>query len=295
MPLQGFSKSIELQRIILWAASSLAVSLLLYYRLIVEIYSWMTSIVPGETQVYPIAGIIFVAAFILLRKSEIRFALRVEGGYRSKPITRVAGLVLAFAPALALGLLNTSASSIEVAAVILTLVLLGIFAAINPSTSKLILPYAIIYMAATLSPLMLHPIIGEPLADLSYLIVSQAIGISGIPITQTGRTLQLISKKDETISFTVSPDCSSISSITVFLLLCGLMHLDLKKKRVHTLMLALMGTSALIILNAVRIVILVWTGYLGGDWAMWNTHSWLGYAIMISFYAVATKIYISLK
>jgi exosortase/archaeosortase family protein len=179
--------------------------------------------------------------------------------------------------------------------VILTLVWLGIFAAINPSTSKLILPYAIIYMAATLSPLILRLIIGEPLADLSYLIVSQAIGLPGIPITQTGRTLQLISKKGEIISFTVSPDCSSISSITVFLLLCGLMHLDLKKKKVHTLMLALLGTLALIILNAIRIIILVWTGYLGGDWAMWNTHSWLGYAIMISFYAVATKIYISLK
>jgi len=295
MPLQGFYKGMELQRIILWASSSLGVSLLLYYRLIAEIYRWITSIVPGETQVYPIAGIIFVTAFILLRKSEIHAALRMEEGYRSKPITRITGLILAFTPALALGLLNTSVSSIEAATVILTLVWLGIFAAINPSTSKLILPYAVIYMAATLSPLILRLIIGEPLADLSYLIVSQAIGLPGIPITQTGRTLQLISKKGEIISFTVSPDCSSISSITVFLLLCGLMHLDLKKKKVHTLMLALLGTLALIILNAIRIIILVWTGYLGGDWAMWNTHSWLGYAIMISFYAVATKIYISLK
>jgi exosortase/archaeosortase family protein len=92
----------------------------------------------------------------------------------------------------------------------------------------------------------------------------------------------------------ITPGCSSISSITVFLLLCGLMHIDLRKSLSTTILMAFLGTVSLIVLNIMRIVILLWVGYIYGDWSMWNIHSWLGYAIFLCFYAIATKIYIKI-
>ncbi|MCS7096334.1 MAG: archaeosortase/exosortase family protein [Nitrososphaerota archaeon] len=284
-------RSRQAVRIILWISASLAISLLLYWRYVAALLQNIGEIVPGETQLYPIAGIVFVGAFILFRRGEIRRSLEKEAESRSEAKVRLAGLLLALTPALAYIVIPVD---MDVSASVLAIVWFGVFAAINPRSSRILASYTVLYVAATLSPKIIYPVAGEPLADFASLIVGHVIRALGIPVLQFGRSFAFTSLNGEAVRFTISPDCSSISSITVFLLLCGLMHLDMKKRASATIMLAAAGTAALTLLNALRIVILLWVGYVGGDWTLWNVHGWLGYAIMIGFYALAAKIYLSL-
>lgn len=279
-------------RILLWICISTAVSALLYWRHAVTLLQEISEIVPGETQVYPIAGIVFVGAFILFKHREMMESLKKEAEMGLALKVRLAGLMLALAPTV---LLQDMPVEMDISAAILATVWLGVFAAVNPKTSRMLMPYAALYLASTLSPKIIYPLAGEPLADFAVFIVGPAAKAIGIPVLQSGRSLTFTALNGEAISFTISPDCSSISSITVFLLLCGLMHLDLKKRASVTLLFAVMGTAVLTLLNALRIVILLWVGYVGGDWTLWNVHGWLGYAIMIGFYALAAKIYLSIE
>lgn len=66
-------------RIFLWISFSAAVSALLYWRHTVSLLGKIGEIVPGETEIYPIAGIVFVGAFILFRRWEIWESLKKRG------------------------------------------------------------------------------------------------------------------------------------------------------------------------------------------------------------------------
>lgn len=279
-------------RIFLWTSISTTVSALLYWEHIAIFLKKTNEIVPGETQIYPIAGILLVGAFILFRFGEIWGSLGKEAKITSALKVRFAGLLLAFAPAAAAYMLNMPID-MDVSAAVLALAWFGTFAAINPQTSRMLVPYTGLYVAATLSPRIIYPLAGEPLANFASIIVGHAIRAVGIPALQFEKSFEFVSLNGEIIRFTISPNCSSISSITVFLLLCGLMHLDMKKRASLTLLFAIIGAAALTLLNALRIVILLWVGYVGGDWTLWNVHGWLGYAIMLGFYTVAAKIYLT--
>jgi exosortase/archaeosortase family protein len=89
---------------------------------------------------------------------------------------------------------------------------------------------------------------------------------------------------------TVTPGCSSIISITTFLGLLGLVHLDLKKDLSSTIKLAIIGVVVLTLLNAVRILILIWVGYSNGAAEFWSLHNWVGYALFFGFYLVAIPL-----
>ena len=69
------------------------------------------------------------------------------------------------------------------------------------------------------------------------------------------------------------------------------MHLDLRKRLSSTLIMAVVGFVGLTLLNALRIVALIWTGYSSGAEAMWSLHSWLGYAVFTVFYTAILLIY----
>ena len=275
-------------RILLWILASLATSTLLYWNHTVILLQRISEIVPGEAPVYPIAGIFFISVFILFRYGEIRESLEKEVKLKLEPKIRLAGLLLTLTPAATV--YTNLHIDMDVSATILALVWFGVFTSINPYTSRILMPYTGLYVATTLLPRIIYPLAGEALADLASILVGHAAKMLGIPAPR-GRSLEFTSLNGETLGFTISSACSSISSITVFLLLCGLMHLDLKKPPSATILLAVTGTAALTLLNALRIVILVWVGYAGGDWSMWGVHRWLGYVLFIGFYTLAAKIY----
>ena len=288
---KGFSMKIDqgYKRLALWVTVWFGLSLLIYLHQIDMVISKVVGVFFGNIgSLYPLAALFFVGVFLLLRWQELHQILLNEHGFSSKPATRLIGVLLILIP---MALTQFAENSIALSATIMVIVWYGTSLAINPSTLKMLLPYAILYTLAVPSPSLIESIIGEPLAGVASFLTRIILYMINIPVSWEGSALTLNSKAGGIINVSIDPGCSSISSITVFLLLCGLMHLDLKKKPSSTLKLASLGTVALTLLNAVRISSLIWTGYVYGNEALWSLHSWIGYAIFTTFYAVAIVAY----
>ena len=280
-------------RILLWVFVSMAVSTLLYWQQIVSLLDWSLKTVLGRTQIYPAAGMVFTGAFILFRLREIWASLNCEVGFRSKVWVRLVGLLIVFTPLLIYlqqGLYVFKDA--DISAIVLVVVWFGVFVAINPLTSKGLMPYVILHVVSTIAPRFIYSLAGDFLADFTSVAVGFVAKLLGIPIFQVGRSIEVLSFGSDWVQLTITPDCSSISSVTVFLLLCGLMHLDLRKRFSTTIPMALFGVMSLMVLNVLRIVVLLWVGYVGGERSLWHVHGWLGYAIFIGFYALAARIYV---
>ena len=162
---------------------------------------------------------------------------------------------------------------------------------INPLTNRFVLPYAAIYSAGVGAPYALQWAVGQPLAVLSAGISSALSGIAGIPVAWQGTQFQLFSSTGEVVSGVVTPGCSSLVSVTTFLGLLALMHLDLKKDVRSTTMLAALGVVVLVALNSVRILVLLWVGYQDGAETFWGVHNWIGYALFLGFYLAVLPVY----
>ena len=117
------------------------------------------------------------------------------------------------------------------------------------------------------------------------------VSLSGIPVTWHGTQFEFVSKVGETVTATITPGCSSVLSVTTFVGLLGLMHIDMKKELRSTVKIALVGVAALVVLNSVRIGILIWAGYADGEAALWGLHNWIGYALFLGFYLATLAIY----
>jgi exosortase/archaeosortase family protein len=148
---------------------------------------------------------------------------------------------------------------------------------------------------AVLTPTLIKPVIGAPLLFVADYLSSGIMNLMSLPVSWEGGVVRFVSQGGEAIRVTVSTGCAGISSITMFLLLCGLMHLDLKKPLSFTLKFVVLGSLTLIIVNAIRIETLVWTGYMYGSTALWSLHEWLCYAIFIGFYLVILVVYLGVS
>jgi len=184
-----------------------------------------------------------------------------------------------------------SDGSLELSAVTLISVFYGSSLLINPLSLKILLPYALLYSAGVTSPTILQTVFGEPLAGFSSALTAGMVSLSGIPVTWHGTQFEFVSKVGDTVTANITPGCSSVLSVTTFVGLLGLMHIDLKKELRSTVKLALVGAAALTVLNSVRIGILIWAGYSSGEAALWGLHNWIGYALFLGFYVATLVIY----
>jgi exosortase/archaeosortase family protein len=206
----------------------------------------------------------------------------------SSPKTRVLGLALAFVP---LAFSQYTAASLEASAVSLILVFYGTSLALNPSTVRILIPYAGLYTVGVTVPAALEYFFGEPLAGLSSTLSARLVALAGIPVAWNGTQFELVSRAGGVVAGTITPGCSSVLSVTTFLGLLGLMYFDFRKNPAFTVELAAAGTAALVVLNSARIGILIWAGYDIGPAALWGLHNWVGYAIFLGFYLVVLVVY----
>ncbi|MDG6989279.1 MAG: exosortase/archaeosortase family protein [Nitrososphaerota archaeon] len=245
----------------------------------------------GDTfgSVFP--AIPFAALLLLilaLRWGELRDLLLKEEGWKSEPTTRVIGVGTIVALAL---LEPVTGQNVAAAGIAVVLTVYAASLAVNPLTKRFLLPYAAIYATGVGAPTVLQWAFGEPLAYLSSAISSRLIDVLGFPVAWHGTEFQFVSRTGGVISGVVAPGCSSIISVTTFLGLLALMHLDMKKDFRSTATLALAGIAALTILNAVRIMVLLWVGYVDGSAAFWGVHNWVGYAFFLGFYLAVLPVY----
>jgi exosortase/archaeosortase family protein len=234
----------------------------------------------------PFAALLTV--LFLLRWNDIREILLKEKGITSEVPTRLLGVAIVSSLILLRGL---SGFSVYSSAIALVLSFYGTSLIVNPLTRRITTSYAGIYSIGVAAPAVLQWAFGEPLADLSSTLSAGVLSLGGIPLVWHGTQFQLISKTGDLVAATVTPGCSSIVSVTTFIGLLALMHMDLKKDLSSTIKLAVVGIIALTILNAARIAILVWVGYVNGSAALWDVHNYVGYALFLGFYLVTLAVY----
>jgi len=225
-----------------------------------------------------------------LRWKELVKAVEAEGGHL---------LLLRALGASTVGLLVVveplTSQSLASSGVSVVLTFYGAALALIPSAARFILPYAAVYAGAPGAPAVLLWAFGEPLAGLSSILSAKLTALAGFPVTWQGTEFTLVSKSGEVVSGAVTPGCSSISSVTMFLGLLALMQLDMKKDLLSTLKLAAVGVVALMLLNSVRILVLIWAGQEFGSGALWGLHDWLGYALFLGFFLAALPVYARMK
>jgi len=274
-----------LERALTWVAASIALCVLTAPN--------FPSLVNGSvgdafgSLVVAIPVVALLTLIFALRWKE--FAASIEGGAVGHvPLLRLVG-VLTIGALWALEPLT--GQSIAGAGVAVVLTFYGSALILIPMASRFILPYAAVYATAVGAPAILLWAFGEPLAALASGLSSRLAGLAGFPVVWQGTQFQIISRSGQTVTGAVTASCSSVTSVTMFLGLLALMHLDMKKDWHATAKVAAAGVLILTLLDSVRILILLWVGYEYGPAALWGVHDWIGYAMFLGFFLVALPIY----
>ncbi len=236
--------------------------------------------------IFPFAAL--VVLITALRWRELAGVLESEQGVKSERRIRAAGLSVLLA---LLVLAPLTGLTVTTAGVALVFTFYAVALVINPLSRRLLLPYAGVFAIGVGSPAVLQWAFGEPLAVASSWLSARLVAVVGIPVAWAGTQFQLVSKSGDVISTFVAPGCSSIISVTTFLGLLALMHLDMRKDLRSTALLAVVGTGILTVLNSVRILLLMWVGYEQGAAAFWGVHNWVGYVLFLAFYLAVLPVY----
>ena len=254
-------------------------------------FVWLLNQSLGDTfgSVFPAIPFAALLALILaLRWREMEEVLASEGGIRSQPRIRLLGVAMIIVLLL---LEPLTGQTVVASGVALVLTFYAVSLAVNPLTKRLVLPYAAVCAAGVGAPSVLQWAFGEPLATLSSALSARMVGLLGFPVAWQGTQFELISRSGDIVNGVVTPGCSSIISVTTFLGLLALMHMDMKKDLRSTTAIAVVGIAVLTVLNSVRIMLLMWVGYVDGADAFWGVHNWVGYALFLGFYLVVLPIY----
>lgn len=229
-----------------------------------------------------------LTTLLALRWNDLHEVLKKEMGLKTEIPTRIIGITLVIS---LIALRGYTGLFVESAGVALVATFYGVSLALNPLTKRIMFPYTVIYCAGITSPAILEWALGGPLVSMSTVLSANFVSLTGISIMWKGSEFTLLSKAGGTISAVVTPGCSSVISITTFLGLLALMHLDLRKDISSTMKMAVIGVGVLIALNTIRIVTLILVGYLQGASMLWSVHNWVGYALFIGFYLVTLLVY----
>jgi exosortase/archaeosortase family protein len=234
----------------------------------------------------------FLALLLLLtalRWNDFHKVLLTEQGLTSKPAIRLAGVVFVLLPASLWALFSAQLAqsvylAMEVSACSLVLLAYGTLLALNPSMWKIMLPYASLYAVGLISPLFMLDTLGAPMATFSSYLAAGITSVLGIHVAWQGVSFAFVSRGGEPISAVVTPACSAVYSISIYLALLGLMQLDIGRSLTTTARFAIVGVIIIPLLDSARIALMIWFGFVDGSAAFWGIHDWLGYTIFFAFY-----------
>jgi exosortase/archaeosortase family protein len=281
--------------LILWFIISVSFLVTLYQKETSYLFVKAFQILKGDIGTsYPLAGIVLISFFLFLRRSNIKEALEKQNPLNSHIIIRLIGLTLIFLPKIfSMGIESHDRTVyLPLSSAIIMLLIYGSALTVSPKSLRILTPYLILGVTSVLSPLFLNDVMGLHLSLIVTNLVKGLTWLFRIPVSWMGTYAYITTVNGESIYTNISPGCSSISSISTFLLLTLLMHMDLQHEPKTTLKLSTFGTLVLILLNSMRITILIFSGYVAGPQLFNLLHKRLGYLIFTSFYIIALIIYL---
>jgi exosortase/archaeosortase family protein len=149
---------------------------------------------------------------------------------------------------------------------------------------RIMLPYASLYAVGLISPLLMLDALGAPMASLASFLTAGITNVLGIHVAWQGVSFAFVSQTGEPITAVVTPACSAVYSISIYLALLGLMKLDIGRPLATTAKFAVAGVLLIPLIDSARIALTIWFGFLEGSAAFWGIHDWLGYTIFLFFY-----------
>jgi exosortase/archaeosortase family protein len=275
-----------------WIATTLLLMLTVYSNQITILASGLTDLLTSTLgtvfPAYPFLALLVVLTAV--RWKDFHRVLLTEGSLTSNLRIR---LVL---PAAFWGIFFSPVESsiylaMELAASSIVVVAYGALLAVNPTMWKIMLPYTSLYALGLVSPLFMLDTLGAPLAALSSYLAAGITNALGIHVTWQGVSFELVSAAGDPISAVVTPACSAVYSISIYLALLGLMYLDMGTSLATTAKFAITGVVVIPLLNSARIALTIWFGFVDGSAAFWGIHDWLGYAIFLAFYIAVLVTY----
>ena len=166
----------------------------------------------------------FLALLVLLtalRWREFHRVLVEERGLTSKPLIRLAGVLLVVLPVTLWTLFFDQAAqslylAMEISACSLVLVAYGTLLAINPTMWRIMLPYMSLYAVGLVSPLFMLYTLGTPMASFSSYVAAGLTSALGIHVTWQGVSFAFVSAAGQPISAVVTPVCSAVYSMSIY-------------------------------------------------------------------------------
>jgi exosortase/archaeosortase family protein len=228
-----------------------------------------------------------IVLFLSFRWNEFRGILR-EGGHARGTLVRFSGVFLIVILALTEPF---TGAAVESSVVVVALTFYAASLVVIPSARRLLLPYAVIVAVGMGGPFLLSGPVGIPWSYFDSALVSRLVDIFGFPVASQSTQFMFTSAQGGLITVLINPQCSGLYSVTAFLGLLALLHLDLRKGRRPTLALALVGVVGLTLLSSVRVALLIWIGYAEGGPAMLGVHDWIGYGLVAVFDLAAIIAY----
>ncbi len=278
-------------RLVAWLGTTFLLVFALYSNQLAVLISGLSELLSSTLgTVFPAYP--FLALLLLLtalRWKDFHSVLLTEKGLTSMLATRLAGVSLVILPAILWSLFfgqggPSAYLEMEMSACCLVLVAYGTLLALNPSMGKMMLPFASLYAVGLISPLLMLDALGAPMATLSSFLTAGMTSALGIHVAWQGVSFAFISRTGEPITAVVTPACSAVYSISIYLALVGLMHLDMGRSLATTAKFALAGVLAIPLIDSARIALTIWFGFAEGSAAFWGIHDWLGYTVFLFFY-----------
>jgi exosortase/archaeosortase family protein len=285
-------------RLAAWIATSLVLAFTLYFGPLSLLLSGLDNLLSSTLgtvfPAYPFLALLFLLT--ALRWRDFHEVLLTERGPAFRPATRAVGLLLILLPIvlwyLFIGKLESSDYlAMEVAAAFLVLMAYGTLLVLNPLMWRIMLPYACLYSVGMVAPLFMLDTVGAPMALVSGYVASWITTALGIHVAWNGVSFGFVSVDGESITSIVTPACSAVYSISIYLALLGLMYLDMGSSVLATVKYAIVGVALIPLLDSARIAIMIVFGFFGGSSAFWAVHDWLGYAIFLAFYVAVLIAY----
>ncbi|MDG6940237.1 MAG: hypothetical protein JRN39_07545 [Nitrososphaerota archaeon] len=289
-PVPPWGLTAQRSRLLTWAATSTIFSVALYPAQVTALFQKAFYIGTGDFNAvppsYPLGGVALAALFLLLRGRE----LASPAGTGREARARAVGFMAAFGP-LGMAHLSLPVPGAVVAGVSLLSAWFGLFILFFPSSCLTLLKYLALYAAAVVPAGPLQSLLGDGFARLAVLLSRPLLALLSVPASTGLQTISFVGQAGNPMTVDVTAACSFLPAAGIFLLMVGLMHMDLRAAVGPTVLFAAAGTGALLVLDSARVAILSWAGYVGNWPFFWDVHGWIGYALFVGFYVATLAFY----
>jgi exosortase/archaeosortase family protein len=233
-----------------------------------------------RTGAYPYAVLALCGVFLYSKRTEIKSAIEEKITLSTSLIGGSLAVLAIYLPA--------GEPAIQIFTVLL--IWLGMFTALFGRAGEIPLTLLGVYgISIAVPPLIRAMGSSFPMATTTALVFLLRPVLA---ISNTGQSINFFDVVGERQSYYIDAACSGSAAFTVFLSIFFLMVLDRplnKDKTGKMLLFGLLGTS---LQNILRLVVLVFIGYLFGRNALWIAHTYAGYLLFPLWYAFFVYVYL---